>query len=384
MILAAIVAIAIPLVFLFIVRWLDLYASGSFKVLLICLGSGVAAFFLALAINTFVGAIIGFSLLVVVAAPIIEEILKSLVLIYLVRRPSFTYFVDGAIYGFAAGTAFAVLENLLYLGRASAGEALFLILGRALSTSLMHGSASALVGIALGRLRYGRGPTRILSLVLGWAAAMLLHIFFNNALTALPGSLSVMAAVLLGLGGVGIVAAFIFWGLRQERRWLKEILGLGVGVSAQESAVVQQMAELEVLLAPVGQRFGEEKRKQVEAFLKLQAQLGIKRKAQEMTREEKPRRELADQVAALRTEMDGLRRQVGVYCMSYVRSILPPETEPIWLRLGATLAGKETTTGPSLWIAIGEKIDKEKGQKSEVRSQEAEASRREGDGQGGF
>ncbi len=358
MVIPAIVAIAIPLFFLYLVRWLDLYASGSFKVLLVCLGWGMMAFFLALQVNTYVGGIVGYGALVILFAPIIEEILKSSVLIYLVRRPSFTYFVDGAIYGFAAGTAFAVLENVLYLSRAGAGEALFVALGRALSTSLMHGSASALVGIALGGLRYGRGPIRFLSLFLGWAAAMSLHVAFNNSLSRVPGSFSIMIAIVLGLGGVGMVAAFIFWGLRQERRWLKDTLGLGVGVSSQESAVVQQMSDLDVLLAPIGERFGEAKRKQVESFLKLQAQLGIKRKQQEMTQNEKQRQDLGNQVAALQKEMDGLRRDVGVYCMSYVRSILPPETEPIWSRLGENLAGKETSTGPSLWSTIGNKMDK--------------------------
>ena len=360
MIIPAVVAIAIPLVFLYLVRWLDLYASGSFRLLLVCLGWGVGAFYLALEVNDWAAGIVGFTLLVNLWAPVIEEILKSLILIYLVRRPSFTYFVDGAIYGFAAGTAFAVRENLLYLSRAGADEAVVLALGRALSTSLMHGSASALVGIALGRLRYGRGPTRVLSLILGWAAAMSLHISFNNVLSRLPESSSVLVAVVLGLGGVGMVAAFIFWGLSQERRWLKETLDLSVGVSSQESAVVQKMSDLEVLLAPVGERFGQEKCKQVSSFLKLQAQLGIKRKVHEMTRDEKHRRELADQVSALQKEVDSLRREVGVYCMSYVRSILPPETEPIWSRLGESLAGKETAAGPSLWSSLGNRIDHDK------------------------
>lgn len=358
MVIAAIVAIAIPLVFLYLVRWLDLYASGSFKVLLVCLGWGVAAFFLALQINTFVGGIVGFGLLVVLVAPIIEEILKSLAMVYLVRRPSFTYFVDGAIYGFAAGTAFAVLENLLYLSRSGVGEALFLALGRALSTSLMHGSATALVGISLGRLRYRRGYTRILSLVLGWAAAMSLHIAFNNALSRLPGTFSIAVAILLGLGGVGLVAAFIFWGISQERRWLKETLGSSIGVSSQESAVVQQMSELDLLLTPINEQFGEEKRGQVEAFLKLQAQLGIKQKQQEMTRDERQRRELSDRISSLKKEMDVLRREVGVYCMTYVRSILPPQTEPIWSRLEESLTTKETSQSGGLWSTLDKKMDK--------------------------
>jgi len=360
---AAAIAIALPLMFLYLVRWLDLYASGSFKVLLVCLGWGMAAFFAAYYANTFAGGFVSFGMLVVVVAPAIEELLKSAVLVYLVRRPSFTYFVDGAIYGFAAGIAFAVLENLLYLSRAGADVAISLAVARGLSTSLMHGSASALVGIALGSLRYGRGPARVTSLLLGWAAAISLHVSFNSVLHYTSGTLSVIAAVLIGFTGIAIVAAFVFWGLSQERRWLKETLGLGVGVSSQESAMVQQMTELDELLVPVGQRFGEEKRKQVAAFLKLQAQLGIKRKQQEMTRDEAQRRELGETVSAMQKEMDGLRRDVGVYCMSYVRSILPSETEPIWSRLGESLAGKESpSSGASLWNTLGDRMDREKGE----------------------
>ncbi|MBI2906448.1 MAG: PrsW family intramembrane metalloprotease [Chloroflexi bacterium] len=357
MIPAAVLAVAIPLTFLYIVRWLDLYASSGVRWLLVCLGWGAVAFFAAFQVNTFAVRLVGYGLLVTVAAPIIEEFLKSLVLIYLVRRPNFTYFVDGAIYGFASGTAFAVLENLLYLSRASAEEGLFLALGRAFSTSLMHGSATALVGISLGRLRFGRGLSRVLSVPLGWGAAMVLHVIFNNVVSQGQGSLlGTVLAIVIGLGGAGLTAAFILWGLSEERRWLKETLGIGVGVSAREAAVVQQMSDLDLLLAPVEQRFGAEKRKTVEAFLKLQARLGIKQKALEMSPTPKLREELGAQVAAMRKEMDELRRGVGVYCMSYVRSILPPETEPVWSRLGQTLETARTPSGPSLWGALGEKM----------------------------
>lgn len=356
MIIAAVVAVAIPLVFLYLVRWLDLYASGSFKVLLVCLGWGVAAFFLALGANTLAGNLIGYFLLPILVAPVIEEILKSSVLIYLVRRPSFTYFVDGAIYGFAAGIGFSVLENLLYLSRSGADEAIFLALGRALSTSLMHGSATALVGIALGRMRYGRGRTRLLSLIMGWAAAMFLHILFNNVLTQVPSPYSIIGAIILGLGGVGLVAAFIFWGLRQERGWLKETLGLKMGVSSGEAAVIQKMDELEILLDPVNKRFGREKGRQVADFLKLQAQIGIKRKQQEMTQDVKQRKQLASQIAASQAEMDRLRREVGVYCMSYVRSIIPPQTEPLWSRLGESMDKQEKPAGPNLWNRLGDRM----------------------------
>src|SRR5512136_1642164 len=115
MIIGLLVAVAVPVLFLVLVRWLDLYASGSFRAVLICLGGGAVAFLLAVRVDGAVLDLAGYTLVVTLAAPIIEEILKSLILIYAVRRRDFTYFVDGAICGFAAGTAFAVLENLFYV-----------------------------------------------------------------------------------------------------------------------------------------------------------------------------------------------------------------------------------------------------------------------------
>lgn len=357
MIAGVVTAIAVPLLFLALVRWLDLYASGSFRSVLVCFGWGLIAFWLALQINTAIGKVVGFTLLMMLVAPVVEEILKSLILIYAVRRSDFTYFVDGAIYGFAAGACFAVLENLLYLGRVEAEAGLALAFGRAFSTALMHGSATALVGIALGRLRYGRGASRFAALFLGWAAAITLHVTFNNVVNMNAGTLTLLLAIGLGLGGVGLVSAFIFWGLAEERRWLRQTLGLQVGVSAGESAVIQKLDDLETLLAPVGQHFGTAKRKQVAGFLKLQAQLGLKRKVQEMTPDPNLRAEMERQVAALRREIDAVRKDLGVYCMSYVRSILPPETEPLWARLGQTLETRTNSAGPSLWSTLDRRLD---------------------------
>src|SRR5690349_10609870 len=101
MLIALVVAVAVPLIFLGLVRWLDLYASGSRKAVVMCLLWGAVAFFLALQVNTAALNFVSLGLLVTLVAPMIEEVLKSLILGYYVRRPDFTYFVDGAIYGFA-------------------------------------------------------------------------------------------------------------------------------------------------------------------------------------------------------------------------------------------------------------------------------------------
>ena len=49
------------------------------------------------------------------AAPVIEDFLKSLILVYHVRQTHFTSFGDSAIYGFTAQSGFAFPKTLFYL-----------------------------------------------------------------------------------------------------------------------------------------------------------------------------------------------------------------------------------------------------------------------------
>ena len=48
-------------------------------------------------------------------SPFIEELLKALVIIALIRLHRIGFLVDAAIFGFAVGTGFAVIENMYYL-----------------------------------------------------------------------------------------------------------------------------------------------------------------------------------------------------------------------------------------------------------------------------
>lgn len=356
MILAYVIATLIPLLFLYLVYALDLYSSGSFRVVVTCFAWGLIAFLLAFALNSWAFAYVSASVLIVVVAPVLEEFVKSLSLIYYVRRPDFNYFVDGAIYGFAAGIAFSILENYLYLQRSPSGGTI-LVLTRTFSTCLMHGSASALVGVSVGRLRFGHGWTRLASLLLGWAAAIVLHASFNQVVDAWYGPTALMTAVAVGFSGLALIVLFIRWGLLEERRWIQETLGLHMGVTRGEVQVIQEMANLETLLTPIAVHFGREKARLVEQFLVKQAQLGIKRKASHLTADPRLRVGLEGQIAELRRGIEDLRKRVGIYCMAYVRTIFPPESQFLWDSLERLVAEQvEGTTQFDLWQTVGQRL----------------------------
>src|SRR5690606_14686999 len=146
--LAYAIALLIPALAFYGIHSLDRFKTSKTTTLLACAGwGGCVAYPLAVLINGRLEVLVGFQVVAMLAAPVVEEMLKAVILVYFTRRPSFTYFVDGAIYGFGVGIGFAMLENLAYV---SATPSLSLAATRVLSTSLMHAVTSGIVGIAFG------------------------------------------------------------------------------------------------------------------------------------------------------------------------------------------------------------------------------------------
>src|SRR5258706_12168640 len=79
-------------------------------------------------------------------APVLEEALKSIYLIYLLKRKRIGFVVDAAIYGFAIGAGFSFIENLYYL-EALPDQHLLLWVSRGLGTAVMHGGTTAMFAL---------------------------------------------------------------------------------------------------------------------------------------------------------------------------------------------------------------------------------------------
>lgn len=160
----------------------------------------------------------------VVSAPIIEELTKALapLAIFWFRRRYFTGILDGIIYCGMAGLGFAMVENILYLGRGfDSGDSLFGVSGaflitgmtfvmRILISGFAHPLFSSMVGIGLGlSRRRGRGIGRWLIPVAMVLAAMLLHALWNLIASLginilLAGYLAVMMPVFFTVVGVAL------------------------------------------------------------------------------------------------------------------------------------------------------------------------------------
>ncbi len=361
-ILALTIATLVPAIVLYIIYSQDLYGTGEKWTVLGCFAWGTAAFALAYGMSRIV---FGYDLAsrqawVQFIAPVAEEILKALVLIYLVRRPKFTYFVDGAIYGFAAGMGFAIVENWSYV--ISYGDAgLSVAVGRVISTNLVHATGCALVGIALGYARFQRYSGRVLLLSLGLAVAMSVHIAFNNVVTRTQNGV-ILITVAAGIGLLG--AAFIFFmikrGLAEQKLWIEEKLGAADRVTGQEVAVVQRLSDIDRVLAPLAEEFGPHKAKACEQFLMLQARLGIKRKTLDKLADEKMKQAVRAEIDQISAEMDATRKTVGWRVMLYLRTIYPEDVSPVWGLLENAIeravAARPATGGANLYATLGQRV----------------------------
>ncbi|MGD1995165.1 MAG: PrsW family glutamic-type intramembrane protease [Anaerolineae bacterium] len=367
--LALLIATGIPALFLIVIYTLDLYASRTFRLVLICFGWGsVGGFGLALLTNSFVAPRLARALtldpqflLVVAVAPVVEEIVKSLCLFYVSGRPEFTYFVDGAIYGFASGIGFSITENFLYISQ-NPSVGVPLALTRSFSTCLMHGTAAGLVGAAVGRFRFKRQSGRQLALIGGWVTAILIHALFNLVAwrTSATGSLGALVGMGIGLAGVGLIVLFIFLGLREERAWLADTLNREVGVTDAEVRAAQSYGSLEEILKPITKQFPKEA-KQVQALVLKQAQMGIKRKVQQRVKNPKLQERLGRDITQLQEEMEELRKDVGLGVMTYVRCVFPEGAADMW----ACMEELEAHTGPPDVQRWAEMLTADEGQPSE-------------------
>jgi RsiW-degrading membrane proteinase PrsW (M82 family) len=331
MVAAVTLAFAIPLSVLFLVHLLDRYDTELGLETALCCLWGAVAVALAYQVNSYLveSGTLQLEVQRVVGAPIVEELLKALPLFLLLHRGRMTYLVDGAIYGFASGTGFAVAETLVYLQQH--GWPLELSIARSCSTALLHASATAMVGLGLGKLRFekrgerARGLPIVLALVLAAArsgavrmvalrAALIRHAGFNT-LVGHPSTYVVLLAVLFGLGSVGIVVFLIRRGIQQERRWIQETLA-GAAVDEDERRLINDLPGLHANLSSIAHRFGEEKRHLLEHMLHLEARAGLARKVLSVA-DAREQGHLSAELQNLEDGVSALRRQVGSACLAY-------------------------------------------------------------------
>lgn len=323
----ALVALLPVLAFLGLLLLLDSYKLLRARWIFLTLGAGVLA---ALA-SALVSRVALGPLALTVAdysrhfAPWIEELLKGLVIVWLVRAHRIGFLVDAAILGFAVGSGFALIENLAYLRLAAEAELPTWIV-RGFGTAVMHGGATAMLAVMALAVLEREPQTGLRAFAPGLAVAGGLHWAFNQAVAwPLPATVATLL----------IVPALLLLTFHHSERTLAAWLGQGFDADAGLLALLrsgdfasshagQYLLSLKQVLAP-------ECMVDALCYLRLYTELALRAKGQLMLSEHGL--PLPPPDAATRSKLDELRvleASLGRSGQRALRPLLPMRRKALW------------------------------------------------------
>lgn len=238
-------------------------------------------------------------------APVTEETIKALCLLYPIWRRQIGFLVDAAIIGFAIGAGFSLVENIDYL-RTLPDPRMWVWIVRGFGTAILHAMTTAIVAITAKSLA-DRYPARAgFAVIPGWTAAVLLHSLYNQALVSPALAASILVFVL-----PLVVLAVFGRSERKTREWMGGGLDLDVELLELVRSEHFSNTRLGRYLDELKARFPGLVVADMFCLLQLDLELAIRAKGMLMAREAglelPPDPSLKDRLA----ERAYLRRQIG-------------------------------------------------------------------------
>lgn len=256
-------------------------------------------------------------------APVLEELAKSLYIIFLIRTNRVGFMVDAAIHGFAVGAGFALLENVHYLLTLGDGS-VFLWIVRGFGTAVMHGSTMAIFGIVSKSIADRRGGG-VRAYLPGLLAAIVLHSLFNHFFLP-PLAMTVLMLVVLPL----LVILVFERSERATRAWLGtgfdshlELLESIWSGDVRQSRVGQYLQSLRGRFAPavVGDML---------CYLQVYLELSMRAKAQLIARQAGLQIARGEDVQENLTELHFLEKSIGRTGQLALQPLLGTTRREIW------------------------------------------------------
>jgi RsiW-degrading membrane proteinase PrsW (M82 family) len=321
-----VVGIAPVLCFLAALVFLDSYKLVSLRLVVAVVVAGLLVAALCYVVNGFLLRVTGLALepYTRYIGPLVEELGKALVIVFLIRTNRVGFLVDGAILGFAAGTGFAIVENLWYQHLVpDAGLGLWIV--RGFGTALMHGGTTALFAImAVAFLE--RMPRAVVAPLLpGFVLAVLLHAAFNHIL-GWP-RLSTLAALF-------VLPPLLFAVFQRSQRAVSDWLGTGFDADALmlESINSGSFADSPTgrYLASLRDRFEGPVLADLLCYIRLHVELALRAKGILMMRENGFEVPVDDETRAKFDEMRYLQKSIGATGLLAIRPMLHTSHKDLW------------------------------------------------------
>ena len=326
MVIALIISVVPVCLFLGALVLLDSYKLITLRAILLAVAAGAVAAVAGYFVNESLRPALGFDMsrYSVFVAPVVEEALKAIYVVWLLRRNKVGFVVDAATYGFAVGTGFAFLENIYYLP-VHPNPTIWTWFIRGFGTALMHGGTTAIFAM-ISRTLQNRTPEFRLSRVLpGLAVAVMLHSLYNQFLVS----------PLLATGLIVLVFPYIVMYLFQKsERETKNWLGTGFDTDQELLRVMRagQLSDTPTGLYLKGLRtsYPPEVIVDMMCLLRLRAELGIRAKGILLMREAGFEADADPSIRGKLEEIGSLEESIGRTGMRALKPFIHTSTQDLW------------------------------------------------------
>ena len=314
------------LIFLVVLVYMDSYKLVSLKTVLWVILLGGLSAFVAMYLNGWLIDALGMNLKQYsrYAAPLVEESLKALVMVYLFRSSKIGFLVDSAIMGFAVGAGFALVENFYYLqSHADAHMGVWIV--RGFGTAIMHGGVTAIFGIMSQALTERHMKINLLLYLPGLLLASLVHSVFNHFLVS-----PIMETVVILL----ILPAILYLVFGKSARVMHDWLELDFDADANLIGMINSghfpESKIGLFLNDLRTKFEGPVVVDMLCYLRIYTELAIRAKGLLMMRENGFEVPVGERTRAKFEELHYLERSIGRTGCLAMKPFLQIERKDLW------------------------------------------------------
>jgi protease PrsW len=326
LLLDALVGMSPVLGFLAALVYLDSYKLVTLRVVVAVVACGVAVAVASYFVNAYAlgFAALDFTKYARYVAPIVEEFGKGLVIVVLIRANRIGFLVDAAIFGFAVGTGFAIVENLQYQRLVpDAGIGTWIV--RGFGTAIMHGGTTAIFAmLSLTMLEVDRRST-LRAFVPGFAIAVMLHSAYNHMFVSPKFSTLAVLVVLPPL---------LFAVFRRSERAVGDWLGRGFDA---DTDMLKSINSGRFSGSPAGEYLSSLKHRfkgpvvaDLLCYLRLRTELALRAKGLLLMRENGFDSPLDEETRAKFDELRYLERSIGKTGLLALKPMLHGSHKDLW------------------------------------------------------
>ena len=257
-------------------------------------------------------------------SPFIEEFLKATIIVMLIRHNRIGFLVDAAIFGFAVGAGFAMIENLYFLQILPDSHIAVWIV-RGFGTAIMHGGATAIFAVASHALLGQKSSLGPIVLLPGFFVAMITHSIFNHFFfTPVLNTIGVLIVLPMLLSVVFI----------QSEKSVVDWLDIGFDADTELLQLINSgefsTSKVGMYLHSLKEKFRGEVVADLLCYLRLHVELSIRAKGLLMMRESGFENKTGEETRAKLEEIKYLEGSIGATGKLAIKPFLQMSRKDLW------------------------------------------------------